>query len=258
MARKAVATTLAAVALMTLLVVADATVLVAQGDLASSSEASRLESRELLIERSYGGLVSLQALAQVQGYLSSDPAECAGLAAYFGAMSSASSVHGLDSGVYYDVSATISHDGASDAPLADNLTSVAPFSGGLTGALDLTELLTVSEASPGGSVSLDKRETHSLNVPIEAAAASYLCSSTLFSLRAALSRPPCNASLVGGAFDSILPLVAWQAYAQGFRLTAGWALAACVVDFWFTLVEPGVPGPAGSFDWTVRGSGTAG
>lgn len=259
MARKAVAATLAAVALMTILVVADATIVVAQDDLASSSEAAQLESRELLIERSYGGLVSLQALAEVQAYLSSDPAGCGGLPAYFAAISARASAHGVDSGVHYDANATISQYGASpSAPLADNLTAVAPFSGRLPGALDLSEILVVSEAAAGGAVSLDKRETHSLNMPIEAAAASSLCASTLLSLGAALSGPPCNASLVGAAFDSVLPLLAWQASVRGFDLTAGWALSACTVSYWFKLVEPGVPGPGGSFDWTVLGSGTAG
>ena len=108
MARKAVAATLASVILLTVLVVADATVMSAQDNLASSAQTSHLESRELLLEESLAGGVSLQVLAQVQAYLSSNPAECDSLPQYFGSISASSTSSGEDSGIAYAANATAS------------------------------------------------------------------------------------------------------------------------------------------------------
>ena len=258
MARKAVAATLAAAVLFTLLVVADATVMAAQDNLASSSQTAHLESRELLLERSSAGVASLGVLAQVQSYLSSNPAECDGLAQYLAAISATSSTQGVDSGISYVANATaVEWPAGSQAPLSDNLTVVSPFAGDLPGALDLKEVLSIDEVGGGGSVSLERHETHALDVPIGVDSASSLCASTLGSLAAALSRSPCNATLEQAAFDSVLPGLTGEAAAQGFDLASGWGYAAaCAVTYWIRLVEPGVAGVEGGFDWTVLGSGT--
>ena len=80
---------------------------------------------------------------------------------------------------------------------------------------------------------------------------------TLGSLAAALSRSPCNATLEQGAFDQAMPRLREDASALGFTLAAGWDYGvACSATYWVTLVERGVAGATGSFDWTVRGSGT--
>jgi hypothetical protein len=87
-------------------------------------------------------------------------------------------------------------------------------------------------------------------------AASSLCVSTLGSLAAALSRSMCNATVGQDAFDAVMPALREDAAALGFTLAAGWNLGpSCSAAYWVTLVEPGVAGVAGSFDWTVRGSG---
>ncbi|MHB8674737.1 MAG: hypothetical protein ACYDAK_13805 [Candidatus Limnocylindrales bacterium] len=257
MARKAVAAALASVVLLTVLVAADATVMSAQDNLAATAQTSQLESRELLLERSLAGSASLQVLAEVQGYLSSNPAECDGLPAYVSSIFASSSVSGEDSGVAYAANATAVAVGTASA--SDNLTIVAPFSGARPGALDLREVWSVTEVGGGGSVSLERRETHTLNVPIEVGSASSLCASTLGALASALSRAPCNSTLEQEAFGAALPTIVGEAASQGFVLTAGWGsgAAACSVAYWVTLVEPGVAGATGSFDWTVRGSGTA-
>lgn len=109
-----------------------------------------------------------------------------------------------------------------------------------------------------GSVDLSRRESHLLNVPLDVAAASYLCSSTLSSLAAALSRSPCNATLEQAGFSALLPSLVAEAAGEGFALTAGWSAFGCSATYWVTLVEPGVAGAAGRFDWTVHGSGTIG
>jgi len=258
LARKAVAATLASVVLFTVLVAADATVMSAQDNLASLAQTSHLESRELLLERSLAGSVSLQVLAKVQGYVSSNPAECDGLPQYVASISASSSVSGEDSGIAYSANATASEAQAA-ASLPENLTIVAPFAGAVPGALNLQEALTVSEVGGGGSASLVRSETHTLNLPIEVDSASSLCASALGALASALSRSPCNATLEQAAFDAVLPGVVEEASAQGFALTAGWGsgATACSATYWITLVEPGVAGATGSFDWTVRGSGTA-
>ena len=176
-----------------------------------------------------------------------------------GSISAASSVSGEDGGISYVSKAT-----AAEAPAAllqgaagDNLTVVAPFSGYLPGALDLQANLSIMEVGGGGSVSLERNELHALNLPISPDSASALCASALGSLAAAL-RSSCNATLAQAAFDSVLPRLAEEAAARGFALSAGWGLdgAACSATYWVTLVEPGVEGVTGSFDWTVSGSGT--
>jgi len=256
LARKAVAATLAAVVLLTVLVVADATVMSAQNNLASSALTSYLESREALLEQSTAGSASLQVLAQVQEYLASNVAECAGFPQYFASISGASSISGEDSGISYSTNATaVVANAGSQVPRSDNLTTVAPFSGYAAGALNLYEVLGVDEV--GGSVSLERHETHALNLPIAPDSASSLCASTLGALADALSRSPCNATLEQAAFASVLPGLVDEAAARGFALTAGWGSAgACSVAYWVTLVEVGVAGVTGSFDWTVHGSGT--
>jgi hypothetical protein len=245
---------------LTVLVVADATVMSAQDNLASSAQTSYLESRELLLEESLAGGVSLQVLAQVQGYLSSNPAECDNLPRYFASIAASSASSGEDSGVEYSANATAGVAPGSPvvASQGDNLTIVAPFAGWPTGALDLSEALSVKEVGGGGSVSLERQETHALNIPVEVGSASSLCAATLGSLGAALSRSPCNSTLEQAAFDSVLPGLVADAAAARFTLTAGWGSggAACSATYWVTLVEPGVAGATGSFDWTVRGSGT--
>jgi hypothetical protein len=237
-------------------VVADATLVSAQDNLASSAQASQLEARELLLEESLAGGLSLQILAQAQAYLSSTPAECDSLSGYFASLTASSSASGDDSGIAYAASAVAGAATAS-SPVGDNLTVVAPFAGEVHGALNLQEALSIREAGGGGSVSLKRNETHVLNVPIEVDSASSLCHSTLGSLGSALSRSPCNATLEEAAFDAVLPGLVAGASALRFILTAGWAPgAACSAAYWVTLVEPGVAGATGSFDWTVRGSGT--
>jgi len=260
LARKAVAATLASVILFTVLVVADATVMSAQDNLASSAQTSYTESRELLLEQSSAGSVSLQVLAKVQAYLSSNPAECDSLPQYLRSISASGSVSGIDSGVAFVANATATE--VPSAPLQaagdDNLTIVAPFSGVVRGALNLQAALSVKEVGGGGSVSLGRHETHILNLPISPDSASSLCANALGSLASALSRSPCNATLEQAAFDAVLPGLVEEAAALGFFLTAGWGSggAACAATYWITLVERGVAGASGSFDWTVRGSGT--
>lgn len=260
MARKAVAATLASVILLTVLVVADATVMSAQDNLASSAQTSYLESRELLLEESLAGGVSLQVLAQVQSYLSSSPAQCNNLPRYLASIYASGAMSGEDSGIEYWANATASGAPGS-SPLAtrdDNLTIVAPFAGRVLGALNLEESFSIRANGGGGSVSLVREETHTLNIPIGVDSASSLCTSTLDSIGAVLSRSPCNATLEDAGFGSVMPGLVAHAASLGFTLTAGWSSgAACSVSYWFTLVEPGVAGATGRFDWTVRGSGTA-
>jgi hypothetical protein len=243
---------------MTVLVVADATVMSAQDDLASTAQISHLESSELLLERTLEGSLSLQLLADVQAYLASDPADCDSLPQYLASLSASSSASGDDYGIGYSANATAFASPAAPvlAAQADNLTVVAPFSGAVPGALDLGVSLTVREVGGGGSVTLERRESHTLNLPISTTAASSLCASTTAGLASALSRSPCNSTLEEVAFDAVLPGLVAQASAQGFQLAAGWGSSgSCSASYRFTLVEPSVEGATGAFDWTVRGSG---
>ncbi len=261
MARKAVAATLASLVLFTSLVVADATILSAQDNLASSAQLSSVESRELVVGRYLAGSASLQALASVQAYLSSSPARCDDLQQYLGSISASSSLSGEDSGIAYSANISVAKAPPSLWPQGDNLTIVAPFAGSVPGSLDLRSSLSLKEVGGGGLVSLERHEAHLLHISISPDSASSLCASALGSLASALSHPSCNATSTGAAFESVVPRLAEDASAVGFTLAAGWgfvggAAGGCSVAYWVTLVEPGVQGVTGSFDWTVRGSGT--
>jgi len=254
LARAAIAATLTSVILLSVLVVADATVVTAQDNLAASSQLSRLEKRELLLEQSLAGSLSLDLLGQVQTALSSTPSECSSLQNSLRSVSAGSSSAGDDSGVAFLANATAGYYPESVGPMADNLT----ISGEVPGVLDLRETLSIREDG-GGVVTLARRETHILNVPIHVDSALSLCVSTQGALGSALASSPCNATLDQAAFDATLPGLADQASAQGFALTAGWEpVGTCSASFWFRLVELGVSGATGSFDWTVIGSGTVG
>jgi len=254
MARKGVAASLAAVILFTALVVADSTVMVAQDDLASTAVTSQVEVRATTVADSLIWTSAFGLLVQAQQYLSSNPADCSTLPAYLASVSPQNSSSGEDGGLSYSVSAQASEAGPSSQ--ADNLTALAQFSGADTGRLDLSAAFAVRVTGGGGSVVLSRHEAHLLNLPISPEAASSLCASAESVLGGSLSR--CNWTLAGEAFDSSLAALTEQAEAQGFSLAAGWSPGSgCSAYYWFTLVETGVPGPAGSFDWSVLGSGTA-
>jgi hypothetical protein len=258
LARKAVAATVASVLLFTALVVADATTMVAQDNLAASAQISLVESQELVLGRSLAGSTSVQALSQIQAYLASNPADCGSIPRYLASISAASSASGEDKGIAY-VANTSASEAPTDGPAGprgDNLTLLARFAGALPGALNLQAKVSVDEVGGGGSVSLERHELHLLNIPLSPDSASSLCAVSLDALASAL-RSSCNATLAQAAFDSVLQALVEEAGARGFELTAGWGQnAACSATYWVTLVEPGVEGVTGRFDWTVLGSGT--
>ncbi len=259
MARKAVAATLASVLLFTALVAADSTMMVANDDLASSAQASHIESRESLLAQYSAGLAVMHALAEVQAYASADPADCSRLPQYVGSLSVQASASGEDSGISYSSNVSAIGVSVTSSPVfpADNLTVVAPFSGYLLGALNLQAALSVREVGGGGSLSLTRDELHVLHLPISLADAASLCAYTLGSLAASLSSARCNASLAQAGFDSLMPSLIEAAAARGFLFAAGWALGAgCSATFWIVLIELAVAGVTGSFDWMVRGSGS--
>jgi hypothetical protein len=247
---------LASVLLFTALVAADATMMTAEDNLASSAQASHIESREHLLSEYSGGAASVHALAQVQAYLSSNPADCARLEQYLASITAASSISGDDGGIAYVSNATMTVAPA-QGDQRDNLTIVAPFSGHVAGDLNLRLALNGKAIGGGGTVSLHRHELHLLHLPISPDSASWLCASSLGALGAALSRTSCNYSSAQAAFDSAMPPLVERAIARGFFLAAGWQPGAegCSATYWIMLVELGVEGVTGSFAWTVRGSG---
>lgn len=124
MARSAVASTLASVAILTVLVVADATVASGQLNAASSAQSYWLEWRELLLERSLAGSASMAVLAQVQSYLSSNVADCGNFSPYFGSVRASSYASGEDTGISYSANASSVAASTAGAAQVDNLTLV--------------------------------------------------------------------------------------------------------------------------------------
>ncbi|MDA4117471.1 MAG: hypothetical protein OK455_03920 [Thaumarchaeota archaeon] len=260
MAHKAIAATLASVLLFTALVVADSTMMAAENNLLSSEQLSHIESRELLLGESLAGASSVQLLSQVQDYVSSHAAGCSELQQYLGSISAQYSTHGEDSGINYSAGAeAVTAQPGYLPPHGDNLSLVAPFSGFVSGELDLVASVHVSEKGGGGAVIRQKDEVHLLHLPVSPGAASSLCTFSLGSLSRTLSSS-CNATVVQASFEAVLPRLVQQAASQGFALTAGWGFlgggAGCSVSYWVTLVEYGIEGVTGTFDWTVQGSGT--
>lgn len=254
MARPAVAATFASLVLMSVLVLADATVVTAQDNLASSSRLAQLEQRALLVERVAAGTLSIDLLEKVQAQLAATPAACGDLGGYALAAVASSSISRDESGVSLRASATAHGETGGTRP--DNLTMVRPFEGGVAGSLDLRVTISMREQAGGGSVTLAREEVHTLHLPVRLDSAASLCASVDGGLASALARPGCNSTLEQAAFFGALPALTEAAAAQGFALTAGLA-GGCPAGYWFRLAEEGVPGPTGSFDWTVAGSGTA-
>ena len=244
--------------LLTVLVIADATLMTAQDNLASSAQSAHIEGRELLLEESLTGTNSLQMLAQVQAFLSSNPAECDSMPQYVSSVSASSSVSGVDEGISYSGNASLTGAPTTvfQGPPANDLV-LSPFSGYLPGALNLDAASSIRMVGGGGSVSLERRDIQALNLPISVATASSLCASTLLGLDIALSHASCNATLAQRDFDAAMPQLEEEASSLGFFFTAGWSLdgSSCSTTYWVMLVELGVPGVTGGFDWAVRGSG---
>ena len=256
MARKAIAATLASILLFTALVAADSTMMTAEDNLASSAQLSHIESREHALTVYSGGAASVHALAHVQEYLSSNPADCVGLQQYLASISASSSISGTDGAIAYVSNATVTPAPA-QGDAHDNLTIVSPFSGYVAGDLNLRLSLDGKAIGGGGTVSLERHELHLLHLPIKPDAASSLCASSLETLAAALSRTSCNFSSAQAAFESAMPPLIERAAAGGFFLAAGWGQSpgGCSATYWITLVELGVEGVTGGFGWVVRGSG---
>ncbi len=257
MARKAVAATLASLLLFTALVVADSTMMAAEENLASSTQMSHVEVRELTLSQYSAAATAMDALATIQAHVSSDPADCASLPQYLDSISASGSSSGGDAGISYSSNVTlVPAIETSQAAQSDNLTVLYPFSGYSPGALNFQASIYTKAQGGGGSVSMARHELHVLNLPISPGSASFLCASALGSLASALSGASCNATSAASAVDSAMPALVVEAAARGFVLTAGWALGAdCSATYWVTLVELGVEGVTGRFDWTVRGSG---
>jgi len=258
MARKAVATSLAAVLLLTAVVAAAATTMASQENLASTAQATSLETREAMIAGSESGSLTLTDISKVDDFLSGSPATCGGLQDYLSSISASSSDSGFQGGVAYlaSASASASTDAAAASPGQGDAPLLRPFSGPKEGGLNLDVELTVNE-SASGLAYLSTRQSEVVDVPIAVDSASSLCASSLSALASAFSSvPPCNGTVAQAAFSGLLPSLESLAGGYGFQLAAGWGFGpGCGVDYWVRLVEPGVAGATGSFQWTVLGSG---
>jgi len=242
-----------------MLLVANSAAVVGEGDAAEATQLAHLESHELLLGDALVGEASLQFLSQAQGYLASEPADCASLPQYLEGVASNASLSGNQDGVDYSVAAVGSR--WSGGAAGDNLTTLAPFAGADETSLDVRVVAVVNETAGGGAVLWFKEESHLLHIPIAPESAASLCASTLGGLGQAFGQvPPCNATSDAAAFSAALPPLVEEASSLGFTLDAGWSLGGsegCYVSYWVTLVEPGVEGVAGGFDWTVLGAGEA-
>jgi hypothetical protein len=258
MARKAVATSLAAVLLLTVVVAAAATTMSSQENLASAAQATSLANRETMMAQAESGSLTLTDISKVDDFLAGNPASCGEIPQYLQAISASSSASGFEGGVAYSANATVlpAPAGLLAASGPVNSSLIRPFSGPEEGAFNLEVELSVSE-SASGLASLSTYQTVVANVPIEVDSASSLCTSTLYALQSSFARvPPCNATVGQTVFASLLPSLQSSAGSYGFQLTAGWGFGAgCGADYWLKLVEPGVAGATGSFQWAVLGSG---
>ena len=127
---------------------------------ASAAQASHIESRESLLEQSLAGSVSLSKCSRRRRRTSRPiPRSAASLPQYVASISASGSSSGEDSGIAYAANATATRDCRPPPRVAsrDNLTVVAPFAGGIPGALDLqAELERQGGRGLAGSVSLSR------------------------------------------------------------------------------------------------------
>ena len=254
MARRGVAATVASVILLSTLVVAAATVMTGQDNSAQASRQVQLLTRIHLLDVAEGGAASLSSLADVASVVASTPAACEGLKSYPGQVTGSAALNGTDTGIAYTATAAVFPDFATGSP-GDNLTAMAPFAGHADGMLNLEDDLQFSATTAGDAITLGRAEVHLLNLPIRVSAAESLCSSVASGLSGAFAPNKCNYTLDAKAYAHEMPLLVASALAQNFTLTAGYSLG-CTMTFTFTLVQQGVQGPAGPFDWTVLGKGS--
>ena len=146
--------------------------------------------------------------------------------------------------------------------VTDNLTAVAPYSGALSGALDLALTFRLEGENSLG-VSYHRNETHLVNLPVRIASAAGTCLAAVADIREALD----GMVVENCTSDVIAPLV--EAAERGpmlTALTAGFTLdvsyriagtAVCAVYFEATLIQSAVSGPAGPFNLVLQQGGFA-
>lgn len=257
---RGIATTLSAITVFSVLLVANAFVFQGENDRLNSARLASYENEEAFLSAAQSASAVYSDLANVQSYLVSQPPRCSDWDAYAASLSYAQNYSGIDDRIYYSVLATSSYVTGGGS---DNLSMLSPFDGSLQGSLNLAVILQVRESlGPFGSLpSYSKTETHYSHLPIALDDALSICSAAMSDLA---SLPPPVPSKSGecpdlsGLLDSIREEYSALASPQGlvFGLTtAPLAGSACGFSYTVTLSQQ-AEGVSGPFLWHTFDGGS--
>jgi hypothetical protein len=263
--RRAVAATLVSVIVFTSLLFANAALYSAGGTYLSSAVLSAAQQREVEYASLLTGVSSYSSLAAAQSYLQSHPLDCSSPeASYTSSMAGSGTVAGTNQGIEYSVRSSWSYAavpaGSTLGAGAEGASMVGPFSGGSAGALNLVVDTSINESELGGFPTYQEDASALVHLPVPLEDAVALCTSSLSALGRSLSSlASCNSTGVNHAIDLLRsenPGLGAAAVGASAEREATLGQGRCLVQYWVSVSEDGVEGVAGTFDWSLFGSGS--
>lgn len=196
-------------------------------------------------------------LDATQGVISSRTFGCLDESAELASIVSAEAVQASLSGV--SVTARL-HPGPPGA-LQDDFPGVQPFNGTSAGDMDFRASTSLLGSTPDSTATLRLNESHVVSLPVHVSSLVGMCLraySTVVSTLMGLGGQICNSTVLGGAIASLAALLGDSAALDGFSLALWYEIsggAGCAVNFGVRLSQGQIPGPAGTFNFSVEESG---
>ena len=147
--------------------------------------------------------------------------------------------------------------------VTDNLSSLNPFDGSVSGDLDVRLAMVVSGNLSAEGTSMAKHETHYAHLPARVAAMAADCESAYGLVRDAvsISEPAnCTSEDVAPIIEGAAGLAASMVGADGFKFGLGYSISVdptCAVKFAVHVEQTGVQGPGGPFSVQLEQEGAA-
>lgn len=268
--RSAVAATIASVIVFTTMLVANAVLFSSQNNLLPASQ----EYSAQVAERGMAGVVpslaAYEALDHVQSYLQQNPMDCSsGPAPYLDRLAGTWSASGNQQGIEFSSSSSWGYDAtagrtADTSPASPLGVDFDGFSAGSLNVL-VTTLLNESYYHTGGLPTYSAQTSEVVHLPVEPVLEAERCQTALSELGAVVATlQDCNESsllaLVVNATGELPLLDGYRVNAtidgQGSNATSAAPPSAptCLVSYSVTTTLLGIPGVAGTFQWTLSGS----
>ena len=255
MDRRAVAATIASAVIFSTMLLANAAVYATQNSYVGAADRSSAQ----LQERGYAtvllGVAAYSSLEGAQHLLQSRPMDCLQPQSYLSSIQGQGNLEGSNRSVRYALESSWGYSNSLAGLPGDRLLP-PQFTGPSAGALDVRVTVDLNETYLGGLPSYTLEQSEVVHLPVDVGLAASQCQYALSELRASLSEvPSCDSSSVDtalGAARASSPLLG--SYLFGASATPG--VGQCSVDYWVTRTQTGLQGVAGTFQWTVQGSGT--